>query len=72
MISFLPKVILLNIEGINQDFWESLSDAQRLLFAFFYQMYIVNNIVNPLLYAFMDSQFRDDTKAMFKRVCSCP
>jgi hypothetical protein len=62
MVSFLPKVILLNIEGIYQDFWEDVSDVQRLLFTFFYQMYIINNIVNPFIYAFMDSQFRDDTK----------
>jgi hypothetical protein len=27
--------------------------------------------VNPFIYAFMDSQFRDDTKAMFKRLCPC-
>lgn len=72
MVSFLPKVILLNIEGIYQDFWENVSDVQRLLFTFFYQMYIINNIVNPFIYAFMDSQFRDDTKAMFKRLCPCP
>jgi phosphatidylglycerophosphate synthase len=72
MVSFLPKVILLNIEGIYQDFWENLSDVQRLLFTFFYQMYIINNIANPFIYAFMDSQFRDDTKAMFKRLCPCP
>ena len=72
MVSFLPKVILLNIEGIYQDFWENLSDVQRLLFTFFYQMYIINNIANPFIYAFMDSQFRDDTKSMFKRLCPCP
>jgi hypothetical protein len=36
MVSFLPKVILLNIEGIYQDFWENVSDVQRLLFTFFY------------------------------------
>jgi hypothetical protein len=27
---------------------------------------------NPFIYTFMDSQFRDDTKAMFKRLCPCP
>lgn len=62
LVCYLPKVILMVLEGRNPMFWENFSSGQRAGVLFLYRFYIVNNVVNPLIYAFMDMKFRQEAK----------
>ena len=75
LLSYIPKVVLLFLEGINEDFWETLSASQRPGVTFLYHIFILHNIVNPIVYAFFDIEFRQDAALVFKRLfikpCIC-
>jgi hypothetical protein len=71
LLSYVPKVILLIIEGISPHFWEQLSNTQRPGIIFLYHMFIINNIANPFVYAFMDLKFRNNSKLFLQRICIC-
>ncbi|CAG2206925.1 CCKBR [Mytilus edulis] len=71
IFSFLPIVMLLLVEGLNKDFWEKMSNTERPSFMFLYHMFIINNIVNPFIYAFMDIKFREEATVFLNRVFQC-
>ena len=75
ILSYIPKVIVLCLEGIHKDFWENLSNSQRPAVTFLYHIFIINNIVNPIIYAFMDIEFRGNAAILLKRIfiktCFC-
>lgn len=66
LICYIPKVILLVIEGLNPQFWENFTDTQRAGMLFLYRSYIINNIANVFIYAFMDKQFRKEAKLLLQ------
>ena len=71
LLSYVPKVILLIIEGISPYFWEQLSKSHRPGIIFLYHMFIINNIANPFVYAFVDLKFRNNSKLFLQRICIC-
>ncbi|CAC5393696.1 CCKAR [Mytilus coruscus] len=74
LLCYISKVTVLIIEGINKDFWGEMSTAKRSGVLFVSDMFIINNIVNPFIYAFMDTKFRNESKKFLKRVfkfCLC-
>ncbi|XP_063442512.1 cholecystokinin receptor-like [Mytilus trossulus] len=70
ILSYIPKIILMIIEGIYKDFWETIPTSTRSGAMFVNHIFILNNIANPYIYAFMDKKFRDETKTFLKRVFS--
>ena len=66
LICYIPKVILLLIEGLDPNFWENFSDSERSAVLFIYRIFILNNVVNPFIYAFMDLEFRKEVKSLFR------
>ncbi|XP_052062423.1 cholecystokinin receptor type A-like [Mytilus californianus] len=68
LLCYIPKVTVLCLEGIYEDFWENLSTSQRPVVTFLYHIFIFNNIVNPIIYAFMDKEFRDNAAILLKRM----
>ncbi|CAC5355774.1 unnamed protein product [Mytilus coruscus] len=71
LVCFIPNIIVLTISGIYKDFVEQLSTSQRSLVMFVYNMHIINNIVNPFIYAFMDTKFRKETRTLLRRAINC-
>ena len=67
LICYIPKIVIMIVEALNPTFWEDLSDSGRAAMFFVYRMYIINNIANPFVYAFLDTQF----KSNLKHLCSC-
>ncbi|XP_061164359.1 cholecystokinin receptor type A-like [Saccostrea echinata] len=65
-VCYIPKVILLLLEARNPKFWEELSDSARAGVVFVYRMYIINNITNPFIYAFLDNKFATEIKKLIK------
>ncbi|CAG2206921.1 CCKAR [Mytilus edulis] len=68
LLSYLSKVMLILIEGLNKDFWETVSNTERPALMFLYHIFIINNIVNPFIYAFMDIKFRGEATVFLNRV----
>ncbi|XP_061164949.1 cholecystokinin receptor type A-like [Saccostrea echinata] len=66
LICYIPKVIIIMLEARNPKFWEELSDSARAGVLFVYRMYIINNITNPFIYAFLDNKFAKEVKKLFK------
>lgn len=69
LICFIPVSTILTLEGFYPDFWEKLSKSQVNIVIWLYRTFIINNISNPLIYAFMDIEFRNATKKLFNRCC---
>ncbi|CAG2248907.1 CCKAR [Mytilus edulis] len=67
-ICYTPKLIMIILAGIYKDFVEKLSNSERSAVLFVYDMQIINNIVNPFIYAFMDIMFRKEAKTLLKGV----
>lgn len=65
IISFSPKVVIFIFECLNDRFWDSLPYNTRLLVRFFDVLFIINNIANPFVYAFLDVKFSQQLKSIF-------
>ncbi|XP_071140152.1 orexin receptor type 2-like [Mytilus edulis] len=65
ILCYVPKVILLVMEGLYDGFWENMSDNLRHVLTLVNEIYIINNIINPFIYAFMDSRFQNESKNLF-------
>ncbi|XP_063427638.1 cholecystokinin receptor type A-like [Mytilus trossulus] len=66
LICYIPKIFLIAMEGRDSQFWENLSSSERAGLLFLYRLYILNNVVNPFIYAFMDMKFQNEAKKLLK------
>ncbi|XP_061164946.1 cholecystokinin receptor-like [Saccostrea echinata] len=64
IVCYVTKTILMLLESLDTLFWDSMSDGKRAGFLFLYRIYIVNSIVNPFIYAFLDTHFSKELKKM--------
>lgn len=65
LICFIPKAIIMLLEAKDSSFWEKFSNTERSVLLFVYRIYILNNITNPFIYAFMDRKFSKQIKMLF-------
>ena len=65
IISFSPKVVIFILECLNGRFWDSLPPNTRLLFRFLDITFVINNIANPFVYAFLDVKFSQQLRRTF-------
>ena len=74
IISFLPFLILMVIRSVKKDFEDNLTPAQEVGFKFCVKSYFINNAINPVIYSFLNINFRKDAKSMLTRMlaaCCC-
>ncbi|KAL3863058.1 hypothetical protein ACJMK2_004839 [Sinanodonta woodiana] len=45
---------------------QSLTSEEMLVYFFFWRLYFVNCVINPILYGFLDSRFRNGIKGIFR------
>lgn len=64
LVSFLPRMITSIIEGIKVGLWETLNEKAYATVRMLEVLYIVNNLANPFVYAFMDVKFVSEIKKM--------
>lgn len=65
IVSFSPKVVIFILECVDSGFWDSLSYSNRLLVRFLDVLFVINNIANPFVYAFLDVKFSQQLKKIF-------
>lgn len=74
VISFLPFLIVMVVRNIIDDFEENLDDASEVVYKFCVKSYFINNAINPVIYSFLNENFRKDTKVIFRKcmiACCC-
>lgn len=64
LICFIPKAIVMLMEARDLSFWEKFSNTERSVLLFVYRIYILNNIINPFIYAFLDRRFSKQIKML--------
>lgn len=67
VVCFIPKLIMLIWESNKTDFWLTLTPSELGGYRFLYTFYVVNNIINPFLYGFLDKKFQTECKKMMCR-----
>ncbi|KAK3087430.1 hypothetical protein FSP39_005839 [Pinctada imbricata] len=67
ILSFTPRMVIMILEAMDKDFWDNLPDSYIRLCLFFYRLYILNNVINPFLYAAFDVRFRQEIKKLCQR-----
>ena len=67
VICFIPKLAMLIWESVKTDFWLTLTPSELGGYTFLYRFYIVNNIINPFVYGFLDKKFRTECKMLCRK-----
>ncbi|XP_069141696.1 cholecystokinin receptor type A-like [Argopecten irradians] len=66
IVCYVPKVGMMIYESQNEKFWIELSASELSGFRFIYTAFIINNIVNPIIYGFLDRRFRGEVYRVFR------
>lgn len=69
LVCYCPVGLIVVMEGFDPEFWDNLSRKSFLVILWLYHTYIINSCVNPVLYAFLDSEFNAALKSVFRRCC---
>ena len=67
-ISYIPKFVIMFLAAFEVDITGGNPDLLLLRF-FLRSFYIFNNIINPLIYGYMDKSFQAEVKKMFCSFC---
>ncbi|XP_069131073.1 cholecystokinin receptor type A-like [Argopecten irradians] len=68
VVTYIPTLIVnLAINLDSAEFWNFTSPSLRQLYLYFFQVYIVNHVVNPFIYGYCDRAFRKEMKKMLCR-----
>ncbi|XP_063414988.1 thyrotropin-releasing hormone receptor-like [Mytilus trossulus] len=70
VVCYIPVGMVVLLEGIYPDFWERLTKTESVIVLLLYHTYIINSILNPILYTFMDAEFSKALKHLFEK-CKC-
>ena len=69
LLTWTPFWILYLVFFIHPEFWDNMDYVQQNIFRMLRFLYMINHAINPVIYAFAHKQFRDDLKAVFKKLC---
>lgn len=67
ILAYAPRVTIMLIETLDTGFWDK-TDTEIPGFLFLYRLYILNHVLNPFIYGFFDTRFRQEVKNVF---CFC-
>ena len=74
VISFLPFLVVMVLRNVISDFEENLTPEEEVVYKFCSKSYFINNAINPVIYSFLNVNFRKDTKTIFRKclsACCC-
>ncbi|KAL3892231.1 hypothetical protein ACJMK2_004459 [Sinanodonta woodiana] len=70
IISYLPFLVVMVLRSIKTDFMAKLSPTEEVIYKFCVKSYFINNAINPLIYSFLNMNFRKDVRSVINRVCA--
>ncbi|KAL3892214.1 hypothetical protein ACJMK2_004445 [Sinanodonta woodiana] len=71
IISFLPFMVIATIRNIKPDIYDRMSFVESSIYNLFLRSYFLNNVINPILYGFLNKQFRKRSIQLFRDVFDC-
>ncbi|OWF47037.1 opsin Rh4-like [Mizuhopecten yessoensis] len=66
VLTYVPALATnLAVDVDSVEFWTEFSDTERQVYLFVFQMYLLNHVVNPIIYTCFDTKFRHKVKEIF-------
>ena len=66
-ICFIPKLVVMMLSAVKEDFWETVPDNQLVFYKLLHSVYILHSVADPAIYSLCDSKFQKELKSM----CRC-
>ncbi|OWF36800.1 Orexin receptor type 2 [Mizuhopecten yessoensis] len=66
-VTICLKLVLMTMETARENFWTTMTPSEFVVFRFLYSVFVVNFIVNPFVYGFLDRTFQQ----IVKERCAC-
>ena len=70
-ISFLPFAVIVILRLVNPRYYELASAEGKMVWSFFLRSYVLNCAVNPILYGFLNNDFRKRMVEILEKCCCC-
>ncbi|XP_069118067.1 RYamide receptor-like [Argopecten irradians] len=61
-ITICLKLVLMTMESVMESFWTTMTPMEFVCFRFLYGVFVINFIVNPFVYGFLDREFQQSVK----------
>ncbi|KAL3892213.1 hypothetical protein ACJMK2_004444 [Sinanodonta woodiana] len=71
VISFLPFLVIVTIRSVKPDIYYKMTFVESSIYNLFLRSYFLNNAINPILYGFLNKQFRKKSIQLFRDVFYC-
>ena len=71
IVTMTLYVILLTMVAMTDNILKKICNTEKVVFFFFWRIYFINCIVNPILYGLMDPRFRAGLKRIFRSCRLC-
>ncbi|KAL3892212.1 hypothetical protein ACJMK2_004443 [Sinanodonta woodiana] len=71
VISFLPFMVIVTIRSIQPDIYDRMTFVESSIYNLFLRTYFLNNAINPILYGFLNKQFRKSSIQDFRDAFGC-
>lgn len=71
IISFLPYLVISVVDGVDIEFWDRMTIGEVVLFNFLLRTYFINNMINPIIYWFLDHKFKEEVSRLFRDIRRC-
>lgn len=66
ILCFFPPWICIILETKDKAFWDHLTHEETQVFILMRGVFVLNFVINPFIYGFFDSKFRENVKSIFK------
>ncbi|XP_062615184.1 orexin receptor type 2-like [Saccostrea cucullata] len=66
IVSYLPFLVVMVTRNIKKNFEDILSPAAEVLYKFCLKSYFINNAINPIIYSFLNRNFRTEAIRVIK------
>lgn len=66
ILSYLPFLVVMVTRNIKKDFEEILSPTAEVFYKFCLKSYFINNAINPIIYSFLNKNFRLEVNKVFR------
>lgn len=64
IVTYIPPWIFIIMETQDHEFWSALTYGESVTFLIIRRIYIINHVVNPVIYGLFDGRFRYTLKRM--------
>ncbi|KAJ8322364.1 hypothetical protein KUTeg_000835 [Tegillarca granosa] len=72
VLSFLPYLTVFTWSRLTPGYEPSLLNKSELIAVqLFVRSWLINGSVNPLIYGFLNTEFRQFVKGIFSKICCC-